>query len=234
MLAIFRKFLVLFICVPATCLAQIAANSAVIELGPSSFPIERTFTISVILPTSETRPVLTFPDIPGLTKKGILTTVATADNGEKNGTNQIITQNYQAQVAGRFMLAPFTITVNGEVLRSEGAVLVVRPSATVPTGTPLGRGVPPLNGAAFLTMRASKSVIYTGEGVGLTISFFVADNYPYELSFTALDRQLQCGGGGGDAGWWWCRLHPTSALSRRWLCSTPWSHRSFMLTCVQY
>ena len=190
MLAIFRKFLALFICVPATCLAQIAANSAIIELGPSSFPIERPFTISVILPTSETRPVLTFPDIPGLTKKGILTTVSAADNGGK-AASQIITQNYQAQVAGRFMLAPFTITVNGEVLSSEGAVLVVRPSATVPTGTTLGRGVPALNGTAFLAVRASKSVIYTGEGVGLTLSFFVADNYPYELSFTALDRQLQ-------------------------------------------
>ena len=30
-----------------------------------------------------------------------------------------------------------------------------------------------------------------GEGIGITLSFFVADNYPYELKFTAIDRQLQ-------------------------------------------
>ncbi|WP_232326080.1 hypothetical protein [Spirosoma montaniterrae] len=40
-------------------------------------------------------------------------------------------------------------------------------------------------------MRATKSSIYVGESIGLTLSFFVADNYPYVLNFTALDKQLQ-------------------------------------------
>lgn len=192
MLAIFRKFLVLFICCLTACFGQVTDNVATIELGPTSFPIERPFTISIITPGNETRPVLAFPDIPGFSKQEIMTTVRTPGGNEKSINTQVTIQSYQARTAGRFLVAPFTITVNGEVLQSAGAVLVVRPSATAPVGsTVAGNGPPPPGGAAFLRLQVSKSVIYRGEGVGLTLSFFVADNYPYELNFTAIDRQLQ-------------------------------------------
>ena len=118
MLAIFRKFLVLFICFQAACFGQVAGNVAAIELGQISFPIERPFTISVTIAASDTRPILTFPDIPGFTKKGILTRVTPLNTNDKNTTNQVITQNYQARAPGRFLLAPFTIAVTGEVIKS--------------------------------------------------------------------------------------------------------------------
>lgn len=192
-LAIFRKFIVLFICCLTACFGQVADTVTAIELGPTSFSIERPFTLSVKVMNSETRPVLTFPDIPGFTKRGISANVMTADGNEKNRANQVITQHYQAQTAGRFTLAPFTIVVNGRALRSAGAVLTVQPSPTAspPASTTLSGDVPPPNGAAFLLLRASKPVVYRGEGVGLSLSFFVADSYPYELNFTALDRQLR-------------------------------------------
>lgn len=191
-LAIFRKLFVLFIWGLSVSYSQVADNVVAIELGTTTFSIERPFTISVHIGNSETRPVLVFPDIPGFVKKGIQTTVTAPENNEKKVTGQVITQTYQARTAGRFILAPFVIKVNGEVLKSEGAVLVVQPSAraTTPANTSLISGVPSA-GAAFLALRSSKRVVYTGEGVGLTLSFFVADNYPYVLSFTAIDRQLQ-------------------------------------------
>jgi len=167
-------------------------NVASIELGPVVFPIERPFTISVTIANSETRPVLTFPDIPGFTKKGVRTTVTAPGVSGKTGSAQIMTQSYQARTDGRFVLTPFAITVNGEVLQSAGAVLLVRPSAVTPASTSLAAPATTLlNGSAFLLARVSRSVVYRGEGVGLTLSFFVADNYPYVLNFTALDRQLQ-------------------------------------------
>jgi hypothetical protein len=189
MLAVFRKFLVLFICFQMASFGQVVDNVATIELGQTSFPIERPFTISVTIAASDTRPVLAFPDIPGFVKKGMLTSVTSPDMGSKTAASQIITQNYQARAPGRFLLAPFAITVNGELIRSEGAVLVVRPSVTTAAPAPLP--LPSADGAAFLALRVSKSSVYMGEGVGLTLSFFVADNYPYVLNFTALDRQLQ-------------------------------------------
>lgn len=193
MLAIFRKFLVLSICCLNVCFGQVADNVAIIELGSSSFSLERPFTISVVTANSDTRPSLTFPDIPGFTKKGVLTTVRSPVGNEKVVSRQVITQNYQAQAAGRFVLAPFTIVVDGEVVRSEGAVLVVRSSAVMSTtATAVANAPPPPPaGAAFLALRTSKRAVYTGEGVALTLSFFVADSYPYILDFTALDRQLQ-------------------------------------------
>ena len=193
MLAIFRKFLVLFICCLTTCFGQVIDNVAAIELGPSSFSLERPFTISVVTANSDTRPSLTFPNIPGFTKKGVLTAVRSPVGNEKAVNSQVITQNYQAQAPGRFVLAPFTIILDGEVLRSEGAVLVVRPSVVVPGSTTAVANAPPPPpaGAAFLALRVSRRAVYTGEGVALTLSFFVADSYPYVLNFTALDRQLQ-------------------------------------------
>ncbi|MDB5242941.1 MAG: hypothetical protein JWP57_3566 [Spirosoma sp.] len=191
-LEIFRKFFVLFICCLSASYAQVADNVTAIELSATTFPIERPFTISVHIGNSETRPVLAFPDIPGLLKKGIQTTVTAPENNDKKRTNQVITQTYEARKAGRFILGPFVVKVNGEELKSEGAVLQVQPSARAsgPSSTTLV-GSTSSPGAAFLTLRLSKRVVYTGEGVGLTLSFFVADNYPYVLSFTAVDRQLQ-------------------------------------------
>lgn len=188
-LAIFRKFLALFFCYIVAGFGQSADNVVSIELGSTNFPIERPFTISIIIPNSETRATVTFPDIPGFTKKGISTSVTPVDVGGKSVTNQVITQSYQARAAGRFRLLPFTIVVDGETVRSEGATLVVQ--SPLNTSARLTMSGTAAKNAAFLSLRASKASIYSGEGVALTLSFFVADNYPYVLSFQALDKQLQ-------------------------------------------
>ncbi|WP_461100710.1 BatD family protein [Spirosoma koreense] len=118
-----------------------------------------------------------------------------AEIGEKTVVNQVTTQSYQALSAGRFRLPPFSLTINGEAVRSEGAILIVRaanaPGSTESAGATQYKVDIAPEGAAFLSLRASKTSIYAGESVALTLSFFVADNYPYELSFTALDKQLQ-------------------------------------------
>ena len=191
--AIFRTFLVLFFCVSFAALSQSVDNVVTIELGATTFPTERPFTISVIIPNSETRATVAFPDIIGFTKKGISTSITPVDVGGKPVTNQIITQSYLARAAGRFRLLPFTINVGGETIRSEGATLVVQPSAgaTALTNALLNKAVAATAGSAFLSLRPSKPVVYSGEGVALTLSFFVADNYPYVLDFQALDKQLQ-------------------------------------------
>lgn len=213
--AIFQKFIVLFFFCSILGFGQSVDNVASIEFGQIIFPIERPFAISLIIPNSETRATITFPDIAGFTKKGTSTSMSPVEVDGKIVTSQVITQNYQAKAAGRFRLLPFTIVVNGETIRSEGTTLLVKPASTAPGAVDAMRNTAsdlenelnntrsasvnaPLNtidispgGAAFLSLRASKSSIYAGGGVSLTLSFFVADNYPFELSFQALDKQLQ-------------------------------------------
>lgn len=190
---IFRKFFVLYFYCGFAVFGQVAENVATIELGETDFPIERPFTISVIIANSETRPTINFPDIGGFTKKGTSASVTTSELSGKTITNQVITQNYQARLPGRYRLPPFSIIVNGETIESDGATLIVQPSLT--SSSPLSATLSTNNivptGAAFLSLRSSKAAIYTGEGVALTLSFFVADNYPFELNFTALNNQLQ-------------------------------------------
>ena len=188
-LGLLSTFFALFYLSFSFSFAQSVDNLVNIELGQSNFPIERPYAISVIIANSETRPNLTFPDIPGFSKKGTSASVTTSEVGGKTVTNQIITQNYQARAPGRYRLAPFTITVNNEVAHSDGARLIVQPPAAGPTTALVIP--PPSNDAAFLMLQSSKSSIYTGEAVALTLAFFVADNYPYVLDFKSLDQQLQ-------------------------------------------
>ncbi|QDK83278.1 protein BatD [Spirosoma sp. KCTC 42546] len=193
LLAIFRKFFALFFLGSSIAFGQVPDNVTSIELSQTTFPIERPFTISVIIPNSENRVTIPFPDITGFTKQGISTSVSPSEVGGKTITNQVITQNYLATASGRFRLPPFTITINGETVRSDGAVLVVLPSktATAPTATTLNTVDVVTGKAAFLSLRASKSSVYAGEDVALTLSLYIADDYPYVLNFTALDKQLQ-------------------------------------------
>ncbi len=46
-------------------------------------------------------------------------------------------------------------------------------------------------GGAFLSLTASRPVVYAGQGLLLKLAFYVAENYPYELRFDQVDRQLQ-------------------------------------------
>jgi hypothetical protein len=192
--AIFCKILVLLTYFSYSVFAQLPEDEIVIELGPSNFPIERPYLISVIISNSNSRPAIDFPDIPGFVKKGISRSVTSNDASGKTVTNQIITQSYQARAPGRFRLAPFTITIDDEVARSEGANLVVQPSVTSgPASLTEITAVPEVPGKelAFLSLQTSRNTIYSGESLALTLSFFVADNYPYTLNFKALDQQLQ-------------------------------------------
>lgn len=189
-LAIFRKFLVLSICFPYAVLSQSADSKASVRIGETTFLIERPFVITVVIPDADTRPTLQFPDIVGFNKKGVSASTTTTEVNGKPVVSQVITQAYQARLPGRYRLAPFVLTINDADVPVDGADLVVLAS---PTATPPGSSTVTLaaKNAAFLSLRTDKTTQYTGEGLGLTLSFFVADNYPYELSFVALDKQLQ-------------------------------------------
>lgn len=193
LIGILRKFFGLFFLTSFAAFGQQAVNEVDIELGLTTFPIERPFTISVTIIDSEKRESIAFPSIPGFIKKGVTTSTSASEINGKSIVNQVITQSYQALAPGRFRLLPFDIEANETTAHSDGSVLIVQPGeATAATTTPmLDIDDAALGSAAFLSLQASKKSLYAGEGVALTLSFFVADTYPYALNFTALDKQLQ-------------------------------------------
>jgi len=189
-LLIFRKILVLSICFPVAVFSQETGNKASVSIGETEFLIERPFVITVAIPDANTRPVLTFPDIPGFSKKGTSASITTIEVSGRQVVSQVITQSYQARQPGRYQLSPFVLTINDADVPVDGAELIVLapPAASAPGSNTL-TAVP--KNAAFLQLRTDKTALYAGEGLGLTLSFFVADNYPYVLNFTALEKQLQ-------------------------------------------
>lgn len=191
---IFQKILALFFCCPLIVSGQQNDNAMAIELSATTFSIERPFTISVLVPNNETRPVITFPDIPGLTKRGTAISLTNIGTGGETVLAQLITQTYVATQPGTFRLLPFSITINGITARSEGAVLMVRPATTGPfggTGLVASMDVPTESGVAFLSLRTNKTSVFVGEGFALRLSLFVSDAYPFELRFDGVDAQLQ-------------------------------------------
>lgn len=135
-----------------------------------------------------------FPDIVGLTKRGTSTSITTNEVDGQTVVSQVVTQTYMSSQPGMFRLLPFSISVNGITVRSEGAVLVVRAASPPSSGT-IGASasfkMPTESGAAFLSLRTDKNSVFVGEGFRLRLSLFVSDAYPFELRFDGVDVQLQ-------------------------------------------
>ncbi len=191
--AIFQLIIVLFFCYSLRVSGQSPDNTPVIELGATDIPIERPFTITITLPNSATRPVIVFPDITGLTKSGTTGSQTTSEINGKTVVSQVITQDYLAQLPGTYRLLSFGLVINGFTVRAPGAVITVRPApgkATNAISTTAALALAE-KGGAFLSLAASHVSIYERQGVTLRLTFYVAENYPYELRFDQLERQLQ-------------------------------------------
>ncbi|HEX9957975.1 MAG TPA: hypothetical protein VGA96_11975, partial [Fibrella sp.] len=80
-LVVFIVFLGLYFHTRGRISAQTTDNPLVIDYSATDFLIERQFTISLIIRDSDTRPTVTFPDIPGLVKQGISYSTTRSETG---------------------------------------------------------------------------------------------------------------------------------------------------------
>ena len=187
--AIFIAVLALYFCENRPVFAQTAEPSPVIEFSATEFLIERSFTISVIIPQAENRPTITFPDIPGLIKQGTSTSATRAEVNGREVVSQVITQTYAAIRPGTLKVAPFTITVNGQTVRSAGTTLTVRAITPPVSASVLAARVD--RNSAMLITTVSQPSVFVGEGLHITVAVYVAENYPYELQFNKLAPQVE-------------------------------------------
>ena len=191
-LVVFIVFLGLYFHTSGHISAQTTDNPLVIDYSATDFLIERQFTISLIIRDSDTRPTVTFPDIPGLVKQGISYSTTRSETGGQEVVSQFIVQTYLATRTGTIRIAPFTLTANGQSVRSPGLVLTVRAVVSPAEAAAAAALVRAKNDrqAAFLQTSVNQTSVYTGEGLRVRLSFFVADNYPYEIRFDELEQQV--------------------------------------------
>lgn len=186
----FQLLVVLFFYGPLSFKLLAQEPSITIDLGQTDISIERPFTISVTLQNSDSRPIVNFPSIKGFIKKGTTTSITPAEINGKTVVSQVITQSYSALRPGEYRLPPFELIVGETTIQSEEVIITVSPAETPATAIP-----EPLETIAkndvFLSLNTSKTAVYTGEGFSLKLSFFVAESYPFELTFYELDQQLQ-------------------------------------------
>lgn len=191
-LVVFIVFLVLYFYENGGLFAQSVDNPLVIDYSATDFLIERPFTISLIIHNSDTRPSVTFPDVPGLVKQGLSFSTTLTEVGGREVTNQLVVQTYLATRPGTIRIPPFTLSVNGQSVRSPGGVLTVRAVISPAEAAAAAALVKAKNDkqAAFLQTSVSQTSLYTGEGLRIKLSFFVAENYPYELKFEQVEQQV--------------------------------------------
>ncbi len=171
-------------------------NNIHIELGASSVPLGKPYTISVVITGSEQREYDRFPDIIGMSRRGTTTTTSTTTVGNRSEIVQRITQNYIPIQPGNYVVTPFTMNVNGQTLQSMGGIVIVTDAGAKETESEeeeeeaIEPAPAEAKASAFLLLSANRNQVYTGEGFNLSLGFFVADDNPLEMDFYALNLQL--------------------------------------------
>lgn len=188
-----------------------------LELGRTTFPVNEYFTISFRLSGAPLERYSAFPDIEGFKKSGKTSTTTTRTVAGRSTVELLLTQRYAAFAEGEFVLKPFTLTVNGQALRSAGATLRVQPQAAPPTpATPgttpaappakqplvgignldqlLGKPKPQeyveQRDQAFLSVEPDRPVAWVGEPVHVGVYFYLAPADQGLLDFYRFAEQL--------------------------------------------
>jgi BatD DUF11 like domain len=164
-----------------------------VELSKKLITTNENFSIKVTIRNSEKWEVKDFPTIQGFTKGGISTTHSV---DKQKITTHSVSQNYAVSKEGSFKILPFSIFVNGEEVKANGESIIV----TTPKDESGIEGENDVLNAknintksnAFLALSVDKDKVFVGEGVKVTIGFYVSKNNTVEMKFPN-DLELQLG-----------------------------------------
>lgn len=180
------------------------AQTASIELGAGEIALNQAFTITVTVQNERLIRPNGFPDITGFVKRGTSSSTSTNFINGKRSSSQSLTQNYVPTAEGTFVLKPFRMQINNSQVASQGKTIKVGPprqrrARRDPFGDPfqdlMGRQDAPkefvdVEAEAFLALTTDKSEIYVGEGLTVTIAFYVSDKNRAEMKFLDLNKQI--------------------------------------------
>ncbi len=155
-----------------------------------------------------------FPEIPNFSKKAVSKTTSRSFVGGQALTTCTVTENYSPKKEGNFKTLPIKVSVNGVDLKSEAFVVKVSKniipdkketanldaSSTDKSAKKDEDFTDFIDGNnkqfidtkedAFLSLTASKSNPYVGEGFTITFSFYVAENNATDIQFNHNDVQI--------------------------------------------
>lgn len=172
--------------------------------GPSSIAANEFYTITLTVQDQELKDYSAFPRIPGFSKGGISTSSSMSSFNGRVTNETSVTQNYVPTAQGAFTLSPFTMKVNGQTVRCPGAGIRVGPPRQGQSADPFGSNpfaydpfedfFPKTRASgkadAFFSVVPDKKEIWAGEGVNLTISFFVSEDNAADMTFYQAGEQL--------------------------------------------
>ncbi len=180
----------------------------------ASVPLAGPFTLAFRLRGAALGSHSDFPEIEGFRKAGLTTTTTTRLlPGGRRSTELLVAQRYFPYAEGDYVIPAFTLTVNGQVLRSAGGRVRVGVGPLDTSGVPPGAGVGSLDqllgkpkpkyfyeppDAGQLELTADRSQVYVGQGVRVNLYFYLkpADQallnfYDFNNQLTELLRQLR-------------------------------------------
>ena len=189
-------------------IAQVSiAQNIHVQLGPDEIGENQAWTIAVTVSNEQLKSYGSFPEIPGLRKRGTSTQSQTSIINGQVTSSQGVIMTYAPTQQGILVVPPFSIKVNDQTISSPGTRIKVGPPIQAPARDPFrsmldardpfsdffGKSETEfvdVKEDALLALTTSKDEVFVGEGFTTTLSFLVADNNRAPMQFHDLGRQL--------------------------------------------
>lgn len=179
------------------------AQEVTIELGPGEIGLNETFSIKVTISNDKIKSYDEFPEITGFQKQGLSQSSSmNVINGQVSSTSSII-QYYKPARKGEFTFGRFTVKINGVDYSSPGKTITVvdargsqrQSSAFDPFSDLFGSTLEEpefieIEDDAFFASTVDKESMYVGEGVNVSLAFYMSETNQAPFQFYEPGRQL--------------------------------------------
>ena len=176
------------------------AQSIRIEMPQRRVAQNQYFRLNIVVENETLKSHTSFPDIRGFGKAGTSSSSQTTFSNGRMSSSHTLSQNYVPQQTGTFKIPSFAMEVNGQTVEFSGGIVEVTPPARTQNKSFYPQNLFGFSNApqefvdvedeAFLALSTDKSEIYVGEGVNLTLAFFVAESNRAPLQFHNLAEQV--------------------------------------------
>lgn len=177
--------------------ANIYAQNAKIILGPDKIALNQAFTITVEVQNDRIKDIGNFPELEGFNKISRSSSSSTNIINGQYSTTQSIIQNYGPIQEGAVIIKPFTIEVNGQLIKSPGKRVTIGPALQQqkrydpfsydPFEDFFGRRQPQefieVKEDAFLALTIDKNEVFVGEGFTATLGLYISASNLADLSW---------------------------------------------------